>query len=165
MIKLVDLYEEVIKGDIYGKLYKGTRKPLGDFSKFAFSRLGTFFTTSKWFAEFYAKSDHNTGYVYEAKLKPNLRLFDTNDKESVDKLVEWYAYMLPNERAIDADEIIGAHRNWQYMEENGVLEKLQKDGYDGIILNESGEHTLFLYLPVEDKLEYIKLISDNKSIA
>lgn len=163
MFKLLQLYED-IKGDIYGKLYKGTSQPLGDFDKYAYGGFGTFFSTSKWLAQVFAKSDHADGYVYEAKLKPNLKIFDSNDVQQVEKLVGWYTYMLPNERVIDAKEICNVNRNWQYLEQNGVFEKLKRDGYDAVILNESGEHTLFIFTPVEDKLEYIKLISDNKSV-
>lgn len=161
MFKLLQLYED-IKGDIYGKLYKGTRKLIRDIDEY--NVVGTFFATSKWLAQFFVKSDHADGYVYEAKLKPNLKIFDSNDAQQVEKLVRWYTYMLPNERAIDAKEIYNAHRNWQYLEQNGVFEKLKRDGYDAVILNESGEHTLFIFSPIKDKLEYIKLISDNKSI-
>jgi len=162
MVKLLQLYED-IKGDIYGKLYKGTRQPLGDFDKYAYGGFGTFFSTSKWKAEFFAKYRWGTGYIYEAKIKSNLKLFDTNNKEAVDKLLQWYVTAFPNER-VDIDNIVDSSKNWDFMEQNEILEKLQKDGYDGLVLNESSEHIVFLYLPIEDKLEYIKLISDNKRI-
>lgn len=122
---------------------------------------GTFFSTNENEAKAYGE------FVYEVKLNPNIKIFDTNNLADIRILMNNFGelyddYYDENEEAhyIRTPEELYHHSDsWNAIENtNGVLEWL--DGiYDGVKIFEGGVANILIFNPIKEKIQSLKLIN------
>jgi hypothetical protein len=120
----------------------------------------TFFSKSRREASGYGK------YIYQIKLKSNLNIFDTNDINDCQKLINAFDYLIDDYYEEDepeyyirtAEDLQDNPYSWVAIEHtNGVLDWLN-NLYDGVWIYEGGVRNLLMFKPVKEKIEKIELV-------
>lgn len=120
---------------------------------------GTFFSISRDEASSYGK------YIYQITLKSNLNIFDTNDINDCQKLIDEFEFLVDSYYEPDepeyyirtAEELQDNPYSWLPIEQTeGVLDWLTR--YDGVWIYEGGIRNLLLFTPVKEKIEKIELV-------
>lgn len=122
---------------------------------------GTFFSTNQNEAKAYGK------YVYKVELKPNIKIFDTNNLNDLKILMNEFGVLYDDYFSEDEDEhyiktveqLYNHSDNWNPIERtDGVLDWLNGT-YDGIWIYEGGVRNLLLFNPIKEKIKSITKIS------
>ena len=122
---------------------------------------GTFFSTNKNEAKYYGK------YLYEIKLKKDLTLFDLNKLTDCEYLFKEFSELYDTYYSEDEDEhyiksayeLYNNQDSWNCIENTPDVIEFIDGSFDGIWLYEGGVRNLLLFSPINDKIEYIKLIN------
>jgi hypothetical protein len=148
-------------GDI--TLYHGT--PFEHkFDKMGNLSNGSFFSLDKSTSRDYGK------YIFEVKLSPELKLFDTYNPEdcrllinSVDSIHNDFKEKDDEEYWVTTPEQIYLNdSNWIIVEDNPAVKEWLEKNYDGVWLYE-GSRNLLLFKPVNTKIISTKLIEVNEN--
>ena len=104
-------------------------------------------------------------YIYQITLKSNLNIFDTNDINDCQKLIDEFEFLVDSYYEPDepeyyirtAEELQDNPYSWLPIEQTeGVLDWLTR--YDGVWIYEGGIRNLLLFTPVKEKIEKIELV-------
>lgn len=134
------------------------------FNKMGNLSNGSFFSLDKSTSRDYGK------YIFEVKLSPELKLFDTNNPEdcrllinSVDSIHNDFKEKDDEEYWVTTPEQIYLNdSNWIIIEDNPAVKEWLEKNYDGVWLYE-GSRNLLLFKPVNTKIISTKLIEVNEN--
>jgi len=154
-MKHIKLFEEYnLKGNL---LYHGTHE------KHNFKDGGDTIPGSTFLAEDINVARSYGKYVYEVKIR-NIKIFDTLNKEDLEKLFDEFGVLYDNYYDIDeegheiksVDQLMNSSDNWQPIEQTpGVLGWISSQGYRGVRIIEGGsESNILLLYPKEDILSF-----------
>lgn len=122
---------------------------------------GTFFSPNENEARSYGE------FVYKVALNPNINLFDSTNLLDANLLFSEFHTLYDFYYGDDEEDhyikrpeqLIYNSDNWNPIEQtDGVLEWIESN-YDGVIITEGGVPNIFLFSPVKEKINFIKLVS------
>ena len=129
-----------------------------------FTDSGGYLTTGTFFSEDKNVASHYGTYLYEVKIKDNLKIFDTsdiNDAQDLCKnfnLIDTYFGEGDEEYHVSANDLINHSNSWEVIENTPrVVDWLIRSGYDGVVIFEDGEKNYLFFHPSEVIVEF-KLI-------
>lgn len=144
-------------------VYHGARSP-HDFSDTGYISKGTFFSDRIEVAESFGS------FIYEVVLYNDIDLFDSTSVNDNEKILAQFnsVYDKPyrlndREELVDASHMASNADTWEIIENNeGVLDWIIDEGYEGVTLREKGEITYLLFNPSEciESYKIIKTIRE-----